>query len=175
MLPRTLGPLFAIAGLLFVLDIGPADAGTAAYGKHEVGRAQSKSAKPTGHTQFNAVGNKSANLKSRRKAVARKISLPAPSLAITTKAPNDAPDFDYTDRIKEAQDLIAKQPVQIGDMVADSSGNLSRFTWVLAVGKKTGPLTVVRMDQRGHNDKGLAASRAAMRAISSFSASFISF
>ena len=80
---------------------------------------------------------------------------PAPSLAITIKAPNDAPDFDYTDRIQEAQELLEKQPVLPGDMMVEG-GRLSGFTWLLAVGGKTGPLTMVRMDARGNNDKGLA-------------------
>lgn len=88
-----------------------------------------------------------------RKTAARKA--PAQSLAITVKPPNDAPDFDFTDRIAQARELAAKVPVLPSDMTVDASGNLSRFVWTLVVGKKTGPLTVVRMDQKGNNDKNL--------------------
>jgi hypothetical protein len=101
-----------------------------------------------------AAHTKAAHHAANKHVVAR--AAPAPSLAITIKAPNDAPDFDYTDRIQQAQELLARQPVQAGDMVADSAGNLTHFTWVLAVGQKTGPLTIVRMDEHGTNDKGLA-------------------
>src|SRR5579862_6280444 len=69
------------------------------------------------------------------------------SLVIVTKAPNDAPDFDFQDRIQQAQALIAQQPVLKDDIQIDKDGKLSHFVWVLAVGQKTGPLTVVRMDE----------------------------
>jgi hypothetical protein len=105
------------------------------------------------HTQ-KTTGHKPSGHKGARKVVARNIK-PEPSLAITIKTPNDAPDFDYTDRIQEAQALVAKQPLLPGDMVVDGAGRLSQFNWVLAVGQKTGPLTIVRMDERGANDKGL--------------------
>lgn len=78
----------------------------------------------------------------------------AHSLVIVTKAPNNSPDFDYQDRIQQAQALIAQQPVQNDDMQIDKDGKLSRFVWVLAVGQKTGPLSVVRMDETGQNDNG---------------------
>ena len=78
----------------------------------------------------------------------------AHSLVIVTKAPNDSPDFDYQDRIQQAQALIAQQPVRNDDMQIDKDGKLSRFVWVLAVGQKTGPLSVVRMDETGENDNG---------------------
>ena len=92
----------------------------------------------------------------KKAAVKRKRGAPTPSLAIVTKAPNDAPDFDYQDRIDEAQALAAKQPVLKDDMQIDASGNLSHFVWVLVVGQKTGPLTAVRMDETGKNDQGFA-------------------
>jgi len=79
---------------------------------------------------------------------------PAPSLAIVTKPPTDAPDFDYQDRIEQAQELVAKEPVQKDDMVVDAAGRLTHFTWVLAVGQKSGPLTLVHMDETGKNDQG---------------------
>lgn len=146
MMPRRpLGLALAIAGLVFALNLGSADASAAAHAKHHA----VKSGKTAHH---GARKSKTATRKTGHKLAARK---PAPSLAITIKAPNDAPDFDYTDRIQEAQDLVAKQPVLPGDMVIDSAKNLSHFTWVLAVGKRTGPLTIVRMDERGNNDKGL--------------------
>jgi hypothetical protein len=78
----------------------------------------------------------------------------SPSLTIVTKAPNNAPDFDYQDRIQEAQALLASQPVLSDDMQFDPDGKLSHFVWTLAVGQKTGPLTVVRMDETGKNDRG---------------------
>ena len=78
---------------------------------------------------------------------------PKPSLDIVSKPPTNAPDFDYQDRIQQAQTLVAKQPVLKDDMQLDKEGRLSNFVWVLAVGKRTGPLTVVRMDQTGKNDQ----------------------
>src|SRR5215470_18702566 len=52
---------------------------------------------------------------------------PRPSLTIVSKAPNNAPDFDYQDRIHEAQDLLAEQPVLKDDMQFDKDGKLSHF------------------------------------------------
>ncbi|HEX4027448.1 MAG TPA: hypothetical protein VHX18_07480 [Rhizomicrobium sp.] len=75
-------------------------------------------------------------------------------MAIVSKAPTDAPDFDYQDRIQEAQALVARQPVLKDDIALDGAGRLSHFVWVLAVGQKSGPLTVVRMDETGKNDAG---------------------
>ena len=40
------------------------------------------------------------------------------------------------------------------DIQADAQGKLSHFVWVLAVGQRTGPLTIVRMDETGKNDQG---------------------
>ncbi|HEY4075542.1 MAG TPA: hypothetical protein VGM26_01295 [Rhizomicrobium sp.] len=141
---RALRLLIIIAGLLAVLDAS-SNASTTTQAK-QARHHHAKPAKPTHH---------SVNRKDTRKAVIRKTAVRAPSLAITIRAPNDAPDFDYTDRIQEAQALVAKQPVLPGDMVVDGAGNLSHFTWVLAVGRKTGPLTIVRMDEHGVNDQGL--------------------
>ena len=128
---RTL--LIAIAAFAVALGMSSAGAMAAVHGKHHV------------------VKKTAAHKTAGRKVKAAKIT---PSLAITIKAPNDAPDFDYTGRIQEAQALLEKQPVLPGDMVVDG-GHLSQFTWLLAVGGRTGPLTVVRMDARGGNDKGL--------------------
>ena len=83
-----------------------------------------------------------------------KLAAPTPSLAIVSKTPNDAPDFDYQDRIQEAQALVAKQPVLKDDMQFGNEGKLSHFVWVFAVGQRTGPLTVLRMDETGNNDQG---------------------
>jgi hypothetical protein len=78
------------------------------------------------------------------------------SLALISKKPNDAPDFDYRQRIHEAQALLAAQPIQKDDIQFDARGGLSHFTWLLAVGHKDGPLTVLRMDEMGKNDQGFA-------------------
>src|SRR3569623_2971784 len=137
---RALGLIIAVAGLLFVLDTTAASASAATHKKQHA--ASAKAGKHSSH--------KSASRKG--KTVARKAPEP---VVITIKAANDAPDFDFTDRIQQAQDLVEKQPVLPGDMVVVRAWNLTSYTWVLAVGKKTGPLTIVRMDPRGTNDKGL--------------------
>ena len=85
-----------------------------------------------------------------KKAAARK----TPSLVIVSKTPNNAPDFDYRARIAQAQALAARQPVLKDDIQIDGQGKLSHFVWVLVVGQKTGPLTVVRMDETGKNTQG---------------------
>jgi hypothetical protein len=94
---------------------------------------------------------------SRKKLVGKhKPAALARSLVIVSKPPNDASNFDYQDRIQEAQALVAKQPVLKDDVQLNKDGTLSHFVWVLAVGPKTGPLTVVRMDETGKNDRGFA-------------------
>ena len=95
------------------------------------------------------------DVKAAKKAVRTQKRTPRPSLIIVSKAPNDAPDFDYQDRVQEAQALVAKQPVLKDDMQIDKEGNLSHFVWTLAIGQKSGPLTVIRMDETGKNDQGL--------------------
>ena len=50
--------------------------------------------------------------------------------------------------------MAARQPVLADDIQLDRDGRLSHFVWVLVVGQKTGPLTVVRMDESGKNDSG---------------------
>lgn len=149
-----MGLLIAVGALLFVCDAAPAGAVAAV--------AQEKHSKPavpkkaTAHKK--ASGKTQAAKKSTRtrKAVAQRKA--AQPLVIVSKTPNDAPDFDFQDRIQQAQELVAKQPVQPGDMEIDSSGNLSRFVWTLAVGQKTGPLTILRMDQKGNNDQGFTVT-----------------
>ena len=79
----------------------------------------------------------------------------APAAVIVSKLHTDPKDFDYQPRIQEAQALVAKQPVLPGDVAVDGSGNLTHFTWVLAVGAASGPLTIVRMDETGKSDAGL--------------------
>jgi hypothetical protein len=91
-----------------------------------------------------------------KKAVKRKG--PAPSLMIVSKTPNDAPDFDYQSRIEQAQAMAEKLPVLPGDMQFDRRGNLTRFVWTLVVGQKTGPLTMLRMDEKGYNDAGFTVT-----------------
>ena len=80
------------------------------------------------------------------------------SLALVSKKPNDAPDFDYRPRIHEAQALLAAQPVLNDDMQFDSQGVLSHFTWLLAVGRQGGPLIVLRMNQTGKNEQGFTVT-----------------
>jgi hypothetical protein len=104
------------------------------------------------HAKHHATHKHAAHKAARK--VAAKPKGPPPSLAIVIRAPNDAPDFDYRDRIEEAQALVAKQPVQKDDIQVGQNGKLSHFVWTLAVGQKTGPLTLVRMDETGKNDQG---------------------
>lgn len=80
------------------------------------------------------------------------------SLALIVKKPNDAPDFDFRKRINEAQALLATQPVLKDDMQLDGKGGLTHFVWLLAVGQKDGPLSVVRMDEAGNNTQGFAVT-----------------
>lgn len=101
-----------------------------------------------------------ASAKGRRLAGRHVKHISEAALQIISKPANDAPDFDYQDRIQEAQALIAKQPVQPGDMVVDAAGNLTHFVWTLVVGRKTGPLTVVRMDEDGKNEQGFVIAAA---------------
>jgi hypothetical protein len=125
---------FAIA-LLVALGCSAADA-SAAHKKHPA---------RTDH-------KKTVTVVAKRKAVRM------PPLVIVSKAPNDAPDFDYQDRIEEAQALAGKQPVLPDDMQFDRDGKLVHFTWTLVVGQKTGPLSVVRMDETGQNDQGFTVT-----------------
>ena len=77
-------------------------------------------------------------------------------MAIVIRAPNDAPDFDYQDRIQEAQALVAKQPVLKDDIQVDTRGQAFPFrldAWRSA--QKTGPLTLLRMDETGKERPGL--------------------
>jgi len=115
-------------------------------------RATVTHAKHHAHATHKHAAHKSTS-KSAKK-VARKPKGPPPSLAIVIRAPNDAPDFDYQGRIEQAQALVARQPVQKDDMQFGKNGRLTHFVWMLAVGQKTGPLTLVRMDETGKNDQG---------------------
>jgi hypothetical protein len=148
MTPRTATKLLVALGA-FVLAMSSVSAGAATgHGKHHAHKAAA-------HKKLPAVPKLAAHRKSPRKlAVAKVKAKPEPSLAIVTKPPTDAPDFDFQPRIQQAQDLVTKQPVLPGDMQVDAAGRLSQFTWVLAVGQKTGALTIVRMDESGHNDQG---------------------
>jgi hypothetical protein len=131
MMPRKIvGRLIASGAFFLVLDCTHARA-VVEHAKHPAHASQKKPAV---------------------KKAARKPA--APSLVIVSKVPNDAPDFDYQDRIQQAQALIARQPVLKDDMQFDKDGKLSHFVWVLAVGQRTGPLTMVRMDETGKNDQG---------------------
>jgi hypothetical protein len=143
-IPRKfLGLLIALGVLTFAFEAGPA---TAAAKKHH-GHAAHKS---SAHRP--AVLKVAAHHKGSHKLVAEKAK-PVQQAVITTKAHVEAPDFDFQPRIQDAQALAAKQPVLPGDMVV-SGNSLTSFNWVLVVGQKTGPLTVLRMDEQGRNDQG---------------------
>ena len=147
MIRKIAGLLIALGVLTFAWDSG--SAGAAA-------KELSHTAKSSTHTKP-AVSKKQASRKKTGRRIASRKPAKAQSLAITTKAPNDAPDFDFTDRIVDAQALATGAPLLPGDMVVED-GNLTRFVWTLVVGKRTGPLTIVRMDQKGNNDAGLAVT-----------------
>ena len=139
MLRKTLGFLIALGAIPLFLGLSsPCARASTTHGKHHA-HAQHKSHKKTARTAKTARPNPAG---------------PTPSLAIVTKPPTDAPDFNYQDRIAQAQALVAKEPILNGDMEVDREGRLQHFVWVLAVGQKTGPLTLVRMDENGKNDQG---------------------
>ena len=128
MAPKQIMGLLSALLLIFAMGCGTACASTTRH-----------------HTKHAAAHKKTAAKKTAAKA--------KPLLAIVTKPATDAPDFDYRDRIAEAQALAQSAPVLPGDM--EVVGNqLGHFTWVLVVGQKTGPLQIVRMDESGHNDQG---------------------
>ena len=93
-----------------------------------------------------------------KKPIRKKAAAKPVSLALVSKKPNNAPDFDYRPRIHEAQALLAAQPVLADDMQFDSQGGLSHFAWLLAVGRQDGPLTVLRMDEAGQNEQGFTVT-----------------
>ena len=140
MVPKKIAGILLVSGaLLIMVGMGCGTARASAAKHHHVV-----------HKPAHAGHKKSSHAPAKEAA---KHPVPQPSLAIITKAPTDAADFDYRDRIAEAQELAAKQPVLPGDMQVEA-GQLLHFTWVLAVGKTTGPLSVVRMDESGRNDQG---------------------
>lgn len=149
---RLLGMPRKILGLLFILGafIFAAGPGSTSARAADGDATQAEPAVPQTASMVtpNPVAPKPV---ARARAAKRKAS---PSLAIVTKAPNNAPDFDYQSRIQEAQALIAKEPVLKDDIQLDGNGGLSHFVWVLAVGQRTGPLAVVRMDENGKTDNG---------------------
>ena len=141
---KFLGLLIALGALTFTFDVAPA---TAAAKKHH-GHAAHKSSAHKKQPVRQAAGRKGS--RPVEAVTVKGKAIPTP--VIVTKAANDAPDFDFQSRIQDAQALAAKQPVLPGDMVV--SGNaLTSFNWVLVVGEKTGPLTVIRMDEQGRNDQ----------------------
>src|ERR1700728_1479970 len=102
MSPKTVAPLL-LGALLFIFGLGSAGA-RAAADVHLSGGVSQAAEKPLGkHTRVSS----------------------SPSLAIVSKPPNNAPDFDYRIRIQEAQALIAKQPVLKDDMQIDDKGVLT--------------------------------------------------
>ena len=147
---RLAGFLLALGALTFAFTFNSVAEPAVPTVKPHIQNVKSSVKKP-------AVKKQAARKKATRKAAARKAKAAAPSLAIVTKPPNDAPDFDFSRRIEDAQALAMGAPILPGDMVVDKATNsLTSFVWTLVVGKKAGPLTIVRMDQKGNNDKGLA-------------------
>ena len=139
--------LGAFSALMIAVSMAPADAGAAA--KHHAAH------KSSAHHKKAAVSKQASGRRHGKGRVAKAgKAKPVQQAVITVKPHEDAPDFDFQPRIQEAQALAAKQPVLPGDMVVEN-GNLTRFTWVLVVGFKTGPLKVVRMDESGKNDADL--------------------
>jgi hypothetical protein len=135
--------LFASVALSLALNMGGHASAASAKTKHHAHTVHKSSAHAkTGHSRSAA-----------KAAIKAKVAAAKPP-EIISKPPTDAKDFDYQARIQEAQDLVTKQPVLPGDMQVDG-GQLTHFTWVLAVGKATGPLTIVRMDETGKNDQGM--------------------
>lgn len=149
MLRSVFGLLVLLSALFVISAVSTADARPAVPPvKHHAAKAH-KAHKRTAATK---------PAKEKRLAGKRNGGISDAALAIITKTPNDAPDFDYRDRIQEAQDLLTKQPVLPGDMEVDAQGQLSHFVWTLAVGQKTGPLTLLRMDENGRNDQGFVVT-----------------
>jgi hypothetical protein len=133
---KILGLLVAAAVLSFVPNLSATAAhATAAHAKHHAAVRHKKAVKTA-------------------KAAKRKPAVHEPPLVVVSKQPTDSPDFDYQARIQEAQALLEKQPVQKDDIQVDDAGRLTHFVWTLAVGRRTGPLTVLRTDESGKNDQG---------------------
>jgi hypothetical protein len=122
-----------------------------------IGGAQ---AKPVPQKCTTSCGATHALVQATKISLRHKAKAPAKavSLALVSKKPNDAPDFDYRQRIHEAQALLTAQPVQKDDMQLDAQGGLAHFNWLLAVGHKDGPITVLRMDETGKNDQGFTVT-----------------
>jgi len=155
MMPRKIVGLIVVSvALLFVTATEAPHAWAAAAHAKSPAHATQKHASHKSKKKTAKAARKSGAAKT--VAAARKPA--APPVVIVTKEANDAPDFDFQDRIEQAQELAARQPILKDDMQFDAAGNLTRFVWVLVVGQKTGPLTVVRMDEAGNNDQGFAVT-----------------
>lgn len=150
---KIVGLAIGMAVCLFAAGLGS----THVYAAIDRGKPAVPAVEPAAKTTVAAVTKKAVRKKARTKKTAKAKRAPMP-VAIVSKKPNDAPDFDYQDRIEEAQALAAKQPVLKDDMQFDRAGNLTRFVWVLVVGQKTGPLTVLRMDEMGNNNQGFTVT-----------------
>lgn len=137
--------LGAFSALMIAVSMAPGDAGAAA--KHHAAHRSSA------HREKAAVSKQASGKKHGKSRIAKAAKAkPVQQAVITVKPHEDAPDFDFQPRIQEAQALAAKQPVLPGDMVV-SGNQLTSFNWVLVVGEKTGPLTVIRMDEQGRNEQ----------------------
>jgi hypothetical protein len=165
---KIIGLLAALAVVSFTFDASVTQGHAQSHAK--AAREKTAHAKPhakSTHTKSALAKSKQAKSKHTKQArtaknsvkkVAAKRKGPTPSLTIVSKEPNDAPDFDFQDRIEQAQALVEKQPVLKDDIQTDSLGKLTHFVWVLAVGQRTGPLTLVRMDETGKNDQGFTVT-----------------
>ncbi|MCX7280924.1 MAG: hypothetical protein NTX21_05105, partial [Alphaproteobacteria bacterium] len=134
--------LGAFSALMIAVSMASADVGAAA--KNHVAH------KSSAHHKKAAVTSGKKHGKGRVAKTAK--AKPVQQAVITVKRHEDAPDFDFQPRIQEAQALAAKQPVLPGDMVV-SGNQLTSFNWVLVVGEKTGPLTVLHTNEQGRNDQ----------------------
>jgi hypothetical protein len=148
-----------IVGLVFAAAclFGASLASTQAYAAIDHKKPAVPAVEPAAKTAVAAVTKKAVKKKARARKTAKAKKAPMP-VAIVSKPPNNAPDYDFQDRIEEAQALASKQPVLKDDMRFDRAGNLTGFNWVLVVGQKTGPLTVLRMDEKGNNDQGFTVT-----------------
>src|SRR5690349_7586437 len=149
---KFVGLIFASATAFAVAALGC----THAFAAIDRDKPAVPAVEPTAKKTVAAVTKKPAVRKKAKKTAAAKRAPMA--VAIVSKPPNNAPDYDFQDRIEEAQALASKQPVLKDDMRFDRAGNLTGFNWVLVVGQKTGPLTVLRMDEKGNNDQGFTVT-----------------
>lgn len=140
------GFLKVFSALIIAIGVSSVPADAAAKKHHAAHKSSAHHKKPAVSKHASAKRHGKGRIAKAAKAG------PVRQAVITVKPHEDAPDFDFQPRIQEAQALAAKQPVLPGDMVVRGN-DLASFNWVLIVGEKTGPLTVLRMDEKGNNDQ----------------------